>query len=403
MTSNWETVKLGDLAVKRTDFTPVIASEMYEVVGVQRSGWGLVRREPIRGDSMKFSKLMKLHAGDLVYRVITAFEAPSAVVDSSFSGSFVTPQTFPVFELDTSRISPGFMSLLTTYPGFHSDMAERCTGSVLRRKTLAVGAFLEIPINLPPLVEQRRIVDLIGALDDAIEVAEQSESDLGDLLRETAGALDCEEVKPLGDLVMMRSGPSWKAADETSHPTEESTPVLGITNTPRGMDLDISSKKFVSGIPDKAMRLGGNSLIMIRTNGNRERIGNVYRSSPEVHGFAVSAFQIMIEPQSSEDASLIYWQLFSDSTQKAISEAASGSTGLGNVAVGWLKQMEIKYPSDRNSLTQYLGACDAVAKTCRQAKSHVDSLRNLRSELLAALLSGAHSIPESYDEVMSAV
>ena len=103
MREGWEQVALGELTTKRVDFTPVVASTEYPVVGVQRSGWGLLARDAVRGDSMKFSKLMRLNANDLVYRMITAFEAPSAVVDASFDGTYVTPQTFPVFRIDSSR------------------------------------------------------------------------------------------------------------------------------------------------------------------------------------------------------------------------------------------------------------------------------------------------------------
>ncbi|MFD1210743.1 hypothetical protein ACFQ36_01640 [Arthrobacter sp. GCM10027362] len=154
---------LGDLLTKRTDYTPVSPEAEYAVVGVQRSGWGFVRREPVRGDSMQFSKLMQLEEGNLVYRTITAFEAPSAVVGPEFAGTFVTPQAFPVFRFDANRILPEFMSLMTTFPEFHEAMSERCTGTVLRRKTLFVAAFQSIPINLPPLDEQQRIVDLVSA------------------------------------------------------------------------------------------------------------------------------------------------------------------------------------------------------------------------------------------------
>jgi type I restriction enzyme S subunit len=173
MRDGWEQVSLGELTTKRVDFSPIVASTEYPVVGVQRSGWGLLARDVGRGDSMKFSKLMRLNANDLVYRVITAFEAPSTVVDASFAGSYVTPQTFPVFRIDSSRLLPGFMRLHTTSPVFHEAMSERCTGTVLRRKTISVGAFQSIPINLPPLAEQRRIVDLIGSLDKAIEEADK--------------------------------------------------------------------------------------------------------------------------------------------------------------------------------------------------------------------------------------
>ena len=100
MRDEWEIAHLGELMTQRTDFTPIDRASTYPVVGVQRSGWGLIDREPLGGHESKFSKLMRLEADNMVYRTITAFEAPSAVVDVAHAGCFVTPQTFPVFRLD---------------------------------------------------------------------------------------------------------------------------------------------------------------------------------------------------------------------------------------------------------------------------------------------------------------
>ena len=171
MRDGWVETTLGDVSEKRTDYTAVDPDESYVILGVQRSGWGFVERDPIKGSAQKFTKLMRLDESDLVYRTITAFEAPSAVAGPEQAGRFVTPQTFPVFRIDKGRMLPAYMSLLTTWPSFHQEMASRCTGTVLRRKTLSVSAFESIPVTLPTLPEQQRIVDLVGAVDDAIRTA----------------------------------------------------------------------------------------------------------------------------------------------------------------------------------------------------------------------------------------
>jgi hypothetical protein len=386
---------------KRTDFIPVDGETEYDIVGVQRSGWGLVHRDPVRGDSMNFTKLMRLEEGNLVYRTITAFEAPSAVVGPDDEGAFVTPQAFPVFRLHEKRILPAFMSLLTTCPKFHQAMSERCTGTVLRRKTLAVGAFLEIPIQLPPLSGQRRIIDLMGSIDDAIEAASRQSATSNRLLEEYLESASFPQGRALGGLAAMRSGPSWKAADESPGPMPGSHPVLGITNTPRGRDLDLSVQKYVSGIPGNTMKVTPNSIIMIRTNGNRNRIGNVYRPSLGIEGFAVSAFQIIIEPTDPADAALLYWALSAPRIQRLISDAASGSTGLGNVAIGWLRQLQLPYPWGEER-RRFIETCEALHDSVQATNDVTLRLRDLRSELLSVLLSGAHRIPETYDELMGA-
>jgi hypothetical protein len=67
MLDGWREVTLGEATTRRKNFTPVEADTLYRVVGVQRSGWGLVDRAPVPGNSMKFDKLLELHTDDLVY------------------------------------------------------------------------------------------------------------------------------------------------------------------------------------------------------------------------------------------------------------------------------------------------------------------------------------------------
>lgn len=398
MRKGWTVELLGDLVRKRTDFTQVNPEAEYRILGVQRSGWGFVEKR-LHGRDMKFKKLMGVSQDNLVYRTITAFEAPCSVASTAQAGAFVTPQTFPVYSIDITRLLPSYMALTTTLPSFHQAMAERCTGSVLRRKTLAPRAFESIPIPIPPLPEQRRIVDLIGALDEVITRHESSLICIKVALASARNLSDGAEGASLGELSTMRSGPSWKSADESIVPQRGAIPVLGIVNTPVGTRIDLVGLKYVSGLPQSVQLLDRTSLVMIRTNGNRSRIGNIYRATPEVEGFAVSAFQIAIRPKASENRDYLYWYLGSEPVQRAITENASGTTGLGNIAVGWLKQLHIP-ELDAAEKRQYVERCEALSNTADEQLAVLRASRKLRSTLLTVLLSGEHEIPESYDELM---
>jgi hypothetical protein len=349
---------------------------------------------------MKFKKLLQVQRDDLVYRTITAFEAPSAVVGAAHEGDFVTPSTFPVFKMDRGRLLPEYMRLLTTWPQFHQEMASRCTGTVLRRKTLSVGAFSSIPVSLPPLGEQRRIVALIETLDNAGAAAGVSRDTAQKMLAQLRQLSPAAETTPLGALAQMRSGPSWAASDQASVPSAGATPVLGITNTPPGQVLDLEERKFVTGLAASVQRLTDDSIVMIRTNGNRNRIGNVYRATPEVEGFAVSAFQIAIEPHNGDDADFLYWYLGSPDVQASITQSASGSTGLGNVAIGWLKRLPVPV-LENGDRQEYVDRCAAAGQVLNALIAQEDKLRDVRSNLLTVLLSGEHEIPDTYDELLA--
>jgi len=169
----WVETTLGDVASEFRSRTKVFPDKVYPAAGVMKEGRGLLDREPFIGGKTTYKNLTQIKGGQLVLRSITAWEAPIAVVSAEFSGRFVSG-VFPVFDLDAKRILPSFMGLVCTNTTFWNEMRERCVGSVLRRKVLGAKALLEISINLPPLVEQRRIVEIVSSMDDSIRATEQT-------------------------------------------------------------------------------------------------------------------------------------------------------------------------------------------------------------------------------------
>jgi type I restriction enzyme S subunit len=77
--------------------------------------------------------------------------------------------------------------------------------------SLTKSHFVSMPLFLPPLDEQRRIVEVLGALDDLIDTNEQLKSDLDELARATfLRAWDGESwmtVAELGEVIMGQSPP----------------------------------------------------------------------------------------------------------------------------------------------------------------------------------------------------
>lgn len=396
MRDGWQRVTLGEVATQRKDFTAVDPDESYTILGVQRSGIGFVRRDPIKGSDQKFTKLMKLREDDLVYRTITAFEAPSAVAGSGEASYYVTPQTFPVFTLDKAQIAPGYMRALTTWPSFHKEMAERCTGSVLRRKTLSVSAFKSIPIVLPPLREQERIVDLIATLDTTIHNAENEAVAVGRMHAALGNQFVCSATKtaPLGDLGRLLRGAVWSKSDESGVAADGHEEVVGISVT--GADgLDLSKMKYVSGLGEKVHRLESSDLIMVSSNGNPDRIGNVYEAEA-LRGRPFSAFQMVFRPGAPEWRDLVFEALASPSIQVALTEMTAGSTGLKNLSVKKLRGLDVPDPREGGDI-EPIRVARAAAARAHEAAAH---LRALRANLLTVLLSGEHEIPESYNELM---
>jgi len=256
-----------------------------------------------------------------------------------------------------------------------------------------------IPLLLPPLAGQRRIVDLISAVDTEADEAEAASTQAHHALDAVADGLTAQVNCRLGERVTIGSGPSWEAAQEVGAPVDGALPVIGITNTLPDGRLDMSNPRHVVGLSRSVTVLSPSSLLMIRTNGNRNRIGNVYRVGPQAVGCAFSAFQIGLHPHDPSDAPYLYWHLRSPRVQGRISEAASGTTGLGNIAVRWLRELPIHWPSVavRTAFVETSEALHAVAEAGAELAR---ALARLRAALSADLLSGNHEIPDPYDVLL---
>lgn len=398
MRDGWRETTLGEVATRRKDFTPVVADALYRVVGVQRSGWGLVDRPPVRGDSMKFDKLLELHTDDLVYRTITAFEAPSAVVLSEFDGAFVTPQTFPTYAIDRDQLLPGYIALLTTAPEFHEAMSTRCVGSVLRRKTLSPSAFESIPIALPPLGEQRRIVDLIAAVDEAIEAAageaSRSERVCGITCDAIAAATDATERKVAELVAIAKSGGTPSRANPAYYggaiPWLKSGEVRGrgITTTSEAITEEALSGSSAWLAP------AGSVLVAMYGGGTVGQVGQL--AAPMATNQAVLALvanPAVIAPR------MLYHLLSADSDRLA---AMAVGAAQANISKKVVLAHAIHVPSV-NRQHELVDALDALLDAADAARDTADALRTLRSNLLTVLLSGEHEIPSSYDALLEEV
>lgn len=401
MREGWRETTLGEVATRRKDFTPVVADTLYRVVGVQRSGWGLVDRGPVRGDSMKFDKLLELHTDDLVYRTITAFEAPSAVVSIKFEGAFVTPQTFPTYVIDRSQLLPGYMALLTTSPDFHAAMSTRCVGSVLRRKTLSQGAFESIPINLPPLDEQRRIVDLIAAVDDAVEAAEAEgyalEAQLGLLRTDLLGRYEDVRVSEL--IEKIEGGRSVQAEGRPPRPGEIGVIKLSAVNE-RGF-LASESKTLASaeGFTDRMLIRPGDVLVT-RAN-TSERVGMTCLVDTVPDGLYLSDKTLRIVPKTGVEAETLVHALQSPRVRAQFSAFGTGtSASMQNISQKDIGRARTGWPRDARDQIHVGRTLSAHAACAAAARETADALRTLRSNLLTVLLSGDHEIPASYDVLL---
>jgi type I restriction enzyme S subunit len=165
--SEWRKATLGEVVRLDVQTADVIAESLYPIVGVLNRGRGLLVREPLRGIDTAYKTLNKVRPGQIVYSRLKAFEGAITVVPK-IAGAAYASQEFPTFTCGAD-LMPEFFRLLTTTPQLWDTLQNLSTGMGGRRERVKPAAFLGIPVALPPLSEQRRIVAVISAVDAQIE------------------------------------------------------------------------------------------------------------------------------------------------------------------------------------------------------------------------------------------
>lgn len=395
MRDGWEIVPLGDVAQVNPKEPPLTADAPFVPMDAVDAHGRWVRRFETRGSRGG----ARFRGGDtLVARITPCLEngkiaqVPQDIEKGGGSTELLVVRAGP-------RLCADFL-----FYWAQSDQTIRAATALMvgstGRQRVAATDFRNLPIPVPPLAEQKRIVDVIAAVDAVKDALVRRASVLTSLLHAHLDTFDSPQTFKLGRIAQMRSGPSWKASDERSQPGDDARPVIGIRTTRPDGTLDLSEMAFVSGLSESVRTIGGRSLVMIRTNGNRARIGNVYRPGPALSGAAVSAFQILIDLDDDTDRDCAYWYLRAPKVQRLITEAASGTTGLGNVAIKWLKDLEVPYPAEAER-DQFVGTAEALQSTIDATDRCTEATRRVRGALLKDLLSGRYEIPESYDHLLA--
>jgi type I restriction enzyme S subunit len=264
-------------------------------------------------------------------------------------------------------------------------------------KRITTSILKAVPINYPPLPEQKRIVDLISSVDLYIEVLRQQlesarrsrNAVLHELL--TVGGDDWE-YKILSDICEVRDG-----THDSPKPSNEGFALVTSKNIKDGK-LDLESAYLIS--PQDYVEVNKRSKVeqynlLISMIGT---IGEVIVVEEEPH-FAIKNVGLLKSTDPILSRYLCHY-LGSQLGKNTISLSVSGSTQKF-ISLGKLRELPVLYPPRENqkAIVEAMSLFDQqISKNLEVA----DRIKNLRSSLLSDLLSGEHEIPASYDKVIGA-
>jgi type I restriction enzyme S subunit len=195
-----QSVRLGDVLIQSSERVSIQPFETYQEVTVRLNGKGAFRRRIVAGSYISSEDRNLAREGQLIMSKIDARNGALAIVPPELDLAVVS-KDFPLFNLDTSRLLPGFLGLLIQADAFVSLCQKASEGST-NRVRIRESLFLDFMINLPSLKHQDRIVEKLGGalsrLREAQRLNDEVVSDVDRLLVALAHRDDLTESEKLG-------------------------------------------------------------------------------------------------------------------------------------------------------------------------------------------------------------
>ena len=267
-------------------------------------------------------------------------------------------------------------------------------------KNLDLPNYLEEKILLPPLSEQKRIVDLISSVDSYIEALQQQlesakrsrNAVLHELL--TAGGDDWLRAELSEICTMIKRGQA------PSYTEQKSVTVLNqkcVRNGRIQFEFARQTDSNIKPINEWAYLRAEDTLVNSTGVGTLGRVAFVgIQDEP----LTVDSHLTIVRPDKNKiQPSFLGLSLhFREADIEGLAAGSSGQTELNREALGNLI-ITIPPLQEQKRIVEIITAMDTVVN---QTQLAITEAQNLRSGLLSDLVSGTHEIPLSYDKVMGA-
>ena len=187
-----------------------------------------------------------------------------------------------------------------------------------------------------------------------------------------------------------KSGYTWSKEQELSKPNNGALRVLTITNVQK--ELELSSELYLKNVSEKDRvnkAVSKEWTIAVSSNGNRKRIGNAVFIEEDTE-FLFASFLTAFKPKPDSDIlpKYFYYWFNSHTIQERITSVSEGTTGLGNLDIRYLRNIDIEYPQDLAEQRKIASILTKVDDAIQAVKNTIEKAERLKKSLMQNLLTG---------------
>ncbi len=394
MSDEWAEAPLGEVAHVNPESVPKWPSDReiryVDIASVSESSG--IRLDQVHsmpfGEAPGRARRLIRRADVLVSTVrpnLRAFASVPAALDGA-----VASTGFSVLRPRDDRTLPDFIWAIVRSDAFVEDMVAKCTGS--NYPAIRPGDVTSFRLPLPPLSVQRRIVDLVGAIDTHIANLDDEASAWRRLYDNTLGLSLTGDLVQIGDLMRLDLD-MRKVRDSDEYR------ILGVLN--RGGGLIDKGLVLGSGTGYASLnRVKAGQLVMRKLTAWEGPISVIpvafdgYYASAEFPTFSIDETKLLPEFMGHVCRAPFLWQ--------QMKERVTG-TVQRRKRLNPEQLLQVVIPLPRLEQQDALAAgLTSLQRTARYAERETTALRVLQRQVLESLLSREVEIPEAYDLLLNA-
>jgi len=183
MTNGLPVVPLGEFLTQRKEFFTIDDFVKYKRARVQSHGQGIILRDEVNGTEIKTKKQQAARTGEFLVAEIDAKVGGFGIVPPELDGAVVSSHYF-LFQIDENKCSKEWLNWFVRYNSLEEQT--KAQGST-NYAAIRPSHVLNFEIPLPPLTEQRRIVEHIESLarrvNEAQSLREEADAEAEVLLK----------------------------------------------------------------------------------------------------------------------------------------------------------------------------------------------------------------------------
>ena len=162
----WREVAFGDVleVVKRP--ATIDPDQSYQLINVKRNRRGVIPRETKRGSEIKTQTQFHVAADDFVISRRQIVHGACGIVPPKLSGALVSNEYVTL--VPKNGLCMEFLACFSHTSHFQKTCFHASVGVVIEKMIFNLDAWLKHRFYLPPLEEQKRIVRILAAVDQAI-------------------------------------------------------------------------------------------------------------------------------------------------------------------------------------------------------------------------------------------